>query len=43
MSRQHTRLFGPNKFKLGMFGQNCNNGLTMTKAPEAWDLSLIHI
>jgi FMNH2-dependent dimethyl sulfone monooxygenase len=37
MSRQHTRLFGPNKFKLGMFGQNCNNGLTMTKAPEAWD------
>ncbi len=39
MSRQNTRMFGPNKFKLGLFGMNCNNGLTMTKAPEHWDNS----
>lgn len=39
MSREETRMFGPNKFKLGLFGQNCSGGLTMTKAPEAWDPS----
>ena len=30
---------GPSKFKLGLFGMNCSNGLTMTKAPERWDQS----
>jgi alkanesulfonate monooxygenase SsuD/methylene tetrahydromethanopterin reductase-like flavin-dependent oxidoreductase (luciferase family) len=30
-------MYGPNKFKLGLFGMNCSNGLTMTKAPERWD------
>jgi alkanesulfonate monooxygenase SsuD/methylene tetrahydromethanopterin reductase-like flavin-dependent oxidoreductase (luciferase family) len=39
MSRQETRMFGPNKFKLGLFGMNCSGGLTMTKAPEYWDPS----
>jgi FMNH2-dependent dimethyl sulfone monooxygenase len=39
MSRLSTRLYGPNKFKLGLFGLNCSNGLTMTKAPEHWDAS----
>lgn len=37
MSRPKTRMDGPNKFKIGLFGMNCNGGLTMTKAPERWD------
>ena len=39
MKRQDTRMYGPNKFKLGLFGLNCSGGLTMTKAPEYWDAS----
>ena len=39
MSRQSTRMYGPNRFKLGLFAMNCSNGLTMTKAPERWDHS----
>ena len=39
MRRQDTRMYGPNKFKLGLFGLNCSGGLTMTKAPEYWDAS----
>src|SRR5262245_10106910 len=36
MDRRSTRLSGPNRFKLGLFGMNCNGGLCMTKAPERW-------
>ena len=36
MARRSTRLHGPNRFKLGLFGMNCNGGLCMTKAPERW-------
>jgi len=32
-------LYGANKLKLGLFGLNCNNGMTMTRAPERWDAS----
>ena len=39
MTRQDTRIFGPNSFKLGLFGQNCSGGVTQTKAPEYWDPS----
>mgnify|MGYP006272864745 CR=1 FL=1 len=39
MARQKTRMYGANRFKLGLFGLNCSNGLTMTKAPERWDHS----
>ena len=39
MDRKQTRIYGPNKFKLGLFSQNCSGGLTMTKAPEFWDPS----
>lgn len=39
MSRQATRMFGANKFKLGIFGTNCSGGLTMTRAPEHWNAS----
>lgn len=39
MPRTDTRMYGPNKFKLGLFGLNCSGGLTMTKAPECWDAS----
>jgi alkanesulfonate monooxygenase SsuD/methylene tetrahydromethanopterin reductase-like flavin-dependent oxidoreductase (luciferase family) len=30
---------GGKGFKLGLFGLNCSNGMTMTKAPERWDAS----
>ncbi|MDB5596123.1 MAG: hypothetical protein JWM36_3084 [Hyphomicrobiales bacterium] len=39
MERDQTRMFNTNRFKLGLFGMNCNGGLTMTKAPERWDQS----
>ncbi len=39
MGRRDTRIFGPNRFRLGLFGMNCSGGLTMTKAPERWDPS----
>ena len=39
MDRHATRMFNANKFKLGLFGMNCNGGLTMTKAPERWEQS----
>jgi FMNH2-dependent dimethyl sulfone monooxygenase len=39
MSRNQTRIYGPNRFKLGFFSQNCSGGLTQTKAPEYWDAS----
>jgi len=39
MSRKNTRMYGPNKFKLGLFGQNCSGGLSMSKVPERWDAS----
>ncbi len=29
-------MFGPNRFKLGLFSANCDGGLTMSKAPERW-------
>ena len=32
-------MYDGNKFKLGLFGLNCSNGMTMTKAPERWDAS----
>ncbi|MEK9644667.1 MAG: LLM class flavin-dependent oxidoreductase [Alphaproteobacteria bacterium] len=36
MSRKQTRIYGDNRFKIGLFSQNCSGGLTMTKAPEFW-------
>jgi alkanesulfonate monooxygenase SsuD/methylene tetrahydromethanopterin reductase-like flavin-dependent oxidoreductase (luciferase family) len=29
-------VMGDNKFKLGLFGMNCESGLAITKAPERW-------
>ncbi len=29
-------MFGPNKFKLGLFRMNCEGGLAITKAPDRW-------
>jgi FMNH2-dependent dimethyl sulfone monooxygenase len=37
MKRPLARMAGPNKFRLGLFGMNCSNGLCMTTAPEHWD------
>jgi len=39
MKRAETRMYGPSRFQLGLFGMNCSGGLTMTKAPEAWEAS----
>ena len=38
-SRNETRIYNDNKFKLGLFGMNCLGGLSLTKAPERWDAS----
>ncbi|MBV9250055.1 MAG: LLM class flavin-dependent oxidoreductase [Acetobacteraceae bacterium] len=35
-ARQRHPLFGPNRFKLGIFSANCDGGLTMSLAPERW-------
>ncbi|MEK9683680.1 MAG: LLM class flavin-dependent oxidoreductase [Rhodospirillaceae bacterium] len=37
--RHQTPIYGPNKFRLGLFGLNCSGGLTMSKVPERWDAS----
>lgn len=34
--RAQNPLFGPNRFKLGIFSANCDGGLTMSLAPERW-------
>jgi dimethylsulfone monooxygenase len=34
--RARNPLFGPNRFKLGVFSANCDGGLTMSLAPERW-------
>jgi FMNH2-dependent dimethyl sulfone monooxygenase len=36
MSHPPNPLFGPNRFKLGIFCANCDGGLTMSLAPERW-------
>ena len=38
-NRDETRIYNKNKFKLGLFGMNCQGGLSLTKAPERWDAS----
>jgi FMNH2-dependent dimethyl sulfone monooxygenase len=30
-------MFGPNKFKFGLFGMNCSGGTSLTAAPERWN------
>src|SRR5215467_2764522 len=35
-SRANNPLFGPNRFKLGVFSANCDGGLTMSLASERW-------
>lgn len=34
--RDTNPMFGPNRFKLGVFSANCDGGLSMSKAPERW-------
>jgi len=36
MTHARNPLFGPNRFKLGIFSANCDGGLTMSLAPERW-------
>jgi alkanesulfonate monooxygenase SsuD/methylene tetrahydromethanopterin reductase-like flavin-dependent oxidoreductase (luciferase family) len=37
LSRRETSpMFGPNRFRLGVFGLNCAGGLAATKVPERW-------
>ena len=33
------RMHNTNKFKIGLFGANCSNGLAATTVPERWDAS----
>ncbi|MSP05848.1 MAG: LLM class flavin-dependent oxidoreductase [Acetobacteraceae bacterium] len=35
-TRNSNPMFGPNRFKLGVFSANCDGGLTMSLAPERW-------
>jgi dimethylsulfone monooxygenase len=35
-------MFGPNRFKLGLFAINCSGGQSVTKVPERWDASWEH-
>ncbi len=35
-ARARNPLFGPNRFKLGIFSANCDGGLTMSLVPERW-------
>jgi alkanesulfonate monooxygenase SsuD/methylene tetrahydromethanopterin reductase-like flavin-dependent oxidoreductase (luciferase family) len=35
-SRDETRIYNKNRFKLGLFGANCSGGLSLTRAPERW-------
>ena len=35
-TRYTNPMFGPNRFKLGVFSANCDGGLTMSLAPERW-------
>lgn len=35
MTNRHP-IFGPNRFKLGVFAANADGGLTVTKVPERW-------
>jgi alkanesulfonate monooxygenase SsuD/methylene tetrahydromethanopterin reductase-like flavin-dependent oxidoreductase (luciferase family) len=39
MTRDGTRMYGPNAFKLGLFAMNCSGGLTMATPPNRWDAS----
>ncbi len=39
MKRPLSRMVGPSKFRIGLFGMNCSNGMCMTTAPEHWDCS----
>ena len=40
--REHVPLFNDNKLKLGIFGQNCSNGCTMTHAPTTFEPTYEH-
>jgi alkanesulfonate monooxygenase SsuD/methylene tetrahydromethanopterin reductase-like flavin-dependent oxidoreductase (luciferase family) len=36
MIRRDSRLFGPNRLRLGIFAANCSGGLAATTVPERW-------
>lgn len=37
MNRPLSPMLGPNRFRVGLFGMNCSNGMCMTTAPERWE------
>ena len=39
MRRPQNAIFGPNKFKLGLFSPNCSGGMAATTVPERWTAS----
>lgn len=40
--RQHVPVFNDNPLKLGVFGQNCSNGCTITHAPTSFEPTYEH-
>ena len=40
--RQHVPVFNDNKLKLGIFGQNCSNGCTITHAQTNFEPTYEH-
>jgi len=40
--RAHVPAFNANKLKLGIFGQNCSNGCTITHAPTSFEPTYAH-
>jgi FMNH2-dependent dimethyl sulfone monooxygenase len=40
--RQHVPLYNEQKLKLGLFGTNCSQGLTMTNAPTTYEATWEH-
>ena len=38
----HVPVFNDNKLKLGIFGQNCSNGCTITHAPTSFEPTYAH-
>lgn len=39
MKRPVSAMVGPSKFRIGLFGMNCSNGMSMTTAPGRWESS----
>lgn len=39
MRRPYNAMFNRNRFKLGLFSENCAGGMAITTVPERWQAS----